>query len=165
MTKAGLLIRESRGLYWLAEQPPPIHPDLVALALRAPKAVVCLISALAFHGLTTQIPSRVYAALPRGARRPKIEYPPVRFVWLSPVPYTAGLQVYDTDGFSIRVYDREKTVADCFKFRHLVGYDVALEALKDYLGEPGPDVTRLLDYAKINRVDRMMIPLIQSMLQ
>ncbi len=97
-----------------------------------PKGVICLISALAFHGLTTQIPHRVYVALPIHAEKPRLEYPPIRLFWRSEKTYSAGIETHTLDGIAVRIFALEKTIADCFKFRNKVGLDVAVEALRDY---------------------------------
>lgn len=164
MVKAGLLVKEGRGLYRLAELPPLSNPDLVQVALRVPKGVICLISALAFHNLSTQIPYRVYLALPKAVKKPRIEYPPIDVVWLSPRVYDAGIEQHIIDGVNVQIYNREKTVADCFKFRNKIGQDVALEALKEYLGEPGPKIDELLHFARIDRVEKMIRTYLEALL-
>jgi predicted transcriptional regulator of viral defense system len=163
MTKADLLIRESRGLYRLADLPPFEKPDLALVSSRIRNAVICLISALNFHDLTTQIPYRVFITLPRGIQKPRLEYPPLEVVWLSKSPYNAGIKEYFIDGIVIKVYDREKTIADCFKFRNKIGKNIAIEALKDYLRKPERDINKLLHYAKIDRVEKIIRPYIEAL--
>jgi predicted transcriptional regulator of viral defense system len=164
MLDAGLVVKEGRGLYRLADAPPLDNPDLVRVALRVPAAVICLISALAFHDLTTQIPHRIYVALPKAVKRPRLDYPPLAVVWLTEKPYHAGIEEHSLDGVPVRVYSPEKTVADCFKFRSKVGEDVALEALKDYLRRPGANIEELLSCARIDRVEKIMRPFIRASL-
>jgi predicted transcriptional regulator of viral defense system len=164
MVQAGLLIKEGRGLYRLAELPPLSNPDLVQVALRVPQGVICLISALAFHNLTTQIPYRVYLALPQAVKKPRIDYPPIDVVWLSQRAYHAGIEKHIIDDVNIQIYNREKTVADCFKFRNKIGQDVALEALKEYLGKQRPNFDELLHYARIDRVEKMIRPYLEVLL-
>ena len=123
MAAADMLVRESRGVYRLTDLPPLTYPDLVTVALRVPKAVFCLVSALSFYNLTTQIPHRVYIALPQGGNKPRIDYPPLDVVWFTEKPYQTGVEEHKLDGVPVRVYDREKTVVDCFKFRNKVGLD------------------------------------------
>ncbi|MBI3172910.1 MAG: type IV toxin-antitoxin system AbiEi family antitoxin domain-containing protein [Chloroflexi bacterium] len=164
MVKTGELVREAQGVYRLRETPMPGNPDLVNLSLRVPQAVFCLISALYFHELTTQIPHSVYFALPRGVKTPKISRPPIRVFHYSQESYHAGIVEHDLDGVKVRIYDREKTVADCFKFRQKVGMDVAIEAVRDYLRQPKVDVQKLLEYAKINRVEKVMRPYLEALL-
>ena len=163
MARSGILVREARGLYRLAEAGLPGQPDLVTIAHRIPKAVVCLISALAFHDLTTQIPHRVYIAVPKDTKKPRLEYPPIEVVWLSGSAYTEGIERHDLDGAVVPVYSAAKTVADCFRFRRKIGADVAVEALKDYLRKSRGDVNELLSYSRMNRVSRIMQPYLESL--
>jgi len=158
MRETGAILRESRGLYRLADTEPGEFYDLVQVALRIPKGVICLISALSFHGLTTQIPHQVYVSLPNDAEKPRLEYPPLRLFWLSPKTYLAGIEQYEFDGISVNIYGIEKTIADCFKFRNKVGLDVAIEALQIYKGQPNFNLSFLLDYSRIDRVERLMHP-------
>jgi len=164
MVKEGELVRETRGIYRLAESEMPSDPDLVQVSLLVPKAVICLVSALYFYELTTQIPHRVYIALPQNVARPRVKYPPLEVFWVKNSLHSVGVDVQALDGVKVKIYNREKTVADCFKIRNRVGEDVALEALKDYLRQPKMDVHKLLEYAKINRVEKLMIPYIKSLL-
>lgn len=164
MVKTGELIREAQGIYRLSESEPLGNPDLVQISLRVPRAVVCLISALYFHDLTTQIPHQVYFALPRDVKTPKIEYPPIRVFHFSEEPYQTGIVEEVVDGVKVKIYGREKTVADCFKFREKIGMDIALEALKDYLKQPRPNVSMLMKYAKVNRVEKIMRPYLEALL-
>src|SRR6185503_3641185 len=150
MVKSGELVREAQGIYRLSETDAPGNPDLVNLSLRVPRAVFCLISALYFHELTTQIPHSIYFALPRDVKTPKIQYPPIWVFHYSDASYKAGIVEHELDGVKVNIYDREKTIADCFKFRQKVGMEIALEAIKDYLRQPRPNVPLLLKYARIN---------------
>jgi predicted transcriptional regulator of viral defense system len=164
MVKTGELVCEAQGIYRLSESDPLGNPDLVNLSLRVPRAVFCLISALYFHELTTQIPHSVYFALPRDVKTPKIQYPPIWVFHYSDASYKAGMAEYELDGVKVKIYDREKTVADCFKFRQKVGMDVALEAIKDYVSQPNPNVSLLLKYARVNRVEKIMRPYLEALL-
>src|SRR6266508_4618597 len=128
MRDSGLLIQEGRGLYRLANEQVWSDPDLAVVSLMIPKGVVCLISALYFHQLTTQIPHEVYLALPKDSEKPRIPYPPLRFFWISPKPFKAGIERHTKDNVEIKVYSIAKTIADCFKFRNKIGMEVALEA-------------------------------------
>ena len=161
MREAGLVDKVSRGLYRLVEYPPLAYPDLVIVASRVPKAVICLISALAFHNLTTQVPHKVYIALPQSIRRPRIKRPDLDIVWLSEESYEHGIEEQTLDGVTVPIYSKAKTVADCFKFRGKFGTDVAIEALKDYVQLPGADIEELLHYARINRVEQIMRPYLE----
>jgi predicted transcriptional regulator of viral defense system len=164
MVKSGELVREAQGIYRLSNSDPLGNPDLVNLSLRVPRAVFCLISALYFHELTTQIPHSVYFALPRDVKTPKVYYPPVWVFHYSQASYQAGIVEHELDGVRVKIYDREKTIADCFKFRQKVGMDVALEAVKDYFTQPAPNVSLLLKYARVNRVEKIMRPYLEALL-
>jgi predicted transcriptional regulator of viral defense system len=137
---------------------------LVSVALRIPKAVICLISALYFYGLTTQIPHKVYIALPQAAEKPRLDFPPLDIVWLSGKSYNAGIIEQQVDSVPIKIYSREKTIADCFKFRTKIGIDVALEALKDYIKTPGREIDELLSYARIDRVEKLISRYLEALL-
>jgi len=164
MHSLGLLIKESRGLYRLADLSPLSNPDLVQIAIKVPKAVICLISALNYHQLTTQIPYNVYVALPRDTKAPRIEYPPMDIVYLSETPYATGIEGHVVDGVMVRIYSREKTIADCFKFHNKIGMDIAIEALKDYLHQPDRNLGELLRCARVDRVEKTMQPYIKAAL-
>jgi predicted transcriptional regulator of viral defense system len=163
MRETGTVVRESRGLYRLADTEPGEYYDLVQVALRIPKGVICLISALSFHGLTTQIPHQVYVALPIAAEKPRLEYPPLRLFWLSPKTYLAGIEQHELDGVLVNIYGIEKTIADCFKFRNKVGMDVALDTLRNFQNRKDFNIERLLFFAKLNRVNRIMQPYIEML--
>ena len=161
---AGALEQLSRGLYRLAELPPLTNPDLVTVALKVPGAVICLISALAFHELTTQVPHAVDIALSKGDEPPRLEYPPLRLFWFSGPAYHEGIETHDVDGTDVRIYDPEKTIADCFKLRRKVGLDVALEGLKNYRRRPDFAPDSLLHYARICRVENVIRPYLEAIL-
>jgi predicted transcriptional regulator of viral defense system len=163
MLEDGLLVREARGLYRLADLILG-EPDLVQVSKLVPKSVVCLISALSFHNLTTQIPKKVYIALPQKTKAPRLDYPPLDIIYLSAGPYEAGIEEHKIDGVLVRIYDKEKTIADCFKFRNKIGLDIAIEALKDYLSLKSIDLDKLAEYAKINRVKSIIAPYIKAFL-
>lgn len=164
MVEDGLLVKEARGLYRLAEMPPLSNPDLVNIAIRVPASVICLISALNFHDLTTQIPYKVYIALPQKTKAPRIEYPPLDIVYLTQKPYQAGIEEHILDGVPVRIYNREKTIVDCFKFRNKIGIDIAVEALQDYMGQTDRNIDEVLHYAQIDRVENIIRPYIRAMI-
>ena len=164
MKAAGLIELISRGLYRQTSASPPTQPDLATVALKIPRGVICLISALAFHEIGTEIPHEVHVALKFPSRKPKLSYPPTRFVWLSPASFEAGIETHRIDGIPLRVYSPEKTVADCFKFRNKFGLDVALEALKFCRSHKRSSVRELMKYAKIDRVERVMKPYLEAIL-
>lgn len=164
MRDAGILVQESRGIYRLADLPTISNPDLALVTLRVPYAVICLLSALAFHELTTQIPYKIYIAVPRGNKVPEVDYPPVDVTTLSGKSYSAGIETQIIDGVHVSVYSKEKTIADCFKFRNKIGFDIAIEAMKDYFQQPRPNIQKLMEYAEINRVGKIMRPYIEALL-
>jgi predicted transcriptional regulator of viral defense system len=161
---AGVLEQLGRGLYRLADAPPLSHPDLVAVSRRAPKAVVCLVSALDYHGLTTEVPHEVYLAISRDSEPPRIEYPPVRVFRFGPQAFDQGIETHEIDGVPVRIYSREKTLADCFKYRNLVGLDTALEALRRYREQGRGNVDAVLRSARACRVERVIRPYLEAIL-
>ncbi|MBC8445855.1 MAG: type IV toxin-antitoxin system AbiEi family antitoxin domain-containing protein [Chloroflexi bacterium] len=164
MRDSGVLERLSRGLYRLADLPPLAHPDLVTVALKIPKAVICLVSALAFHELTTQVPHAVDIALHSQAERPRLDYPPLRIFWFSGHAWSEGIETHIVDNTSIRIYGPEKSVADCFKYRRKIGLDIALESLKLYRQRRDFDIDNLLRYARICRVETVMRSYLEALL-
>lgn len=164
MFSKGILVKEEKGIYRLSTTGPLGNPDLVQVSMLVPKSVVCLISALYFHGLTTQVPHGVHIALPNNIPKPRIEYPPLDVYWMSKNSYASGIGEYDLDGVLVRIYNREKTIADCFKFRKRIGEAIAIEALKDYMGQPKRQVDDILRYARINRVEKVIQPYLRTIL-
>lgn len=164
MRDAGMLERLGRGLYRLADLPPFGNPDLVAVALRVPEGVLCLLSALTFHEITTQIPHEVYVALKRGAEPSRLEYPPVRLFWFTGKAFAEGIETHVLDGVNVQVYTAAKSVADCFKYRNKLGLDVALEALKLYLRKKRGSPDELMRFARTCRVEKVMRPYIEALL-
>lgn len=154
----------SRGIYRLTELPPLGDPDLVTVGLRYPNAVICLVSALAFHDITTQIPHEVSVAVPRDSRRPSLEDPPVRVHRFSKASYSVGIEIHRIDGAAVKVYDREKTLADCFKFRNRIGMDIVLEALRLHRERNGLNLGPLLGYSRACRVEQVMRPYLEASL-
>ncbi len=140
------------------------QPDLVAAALRVPRGIICLTSALAFHNITTQIPHEVSMAIPRTINKPKVNYPPIRFYIYRPSYFEAGIEEHGVAGARVRVYSPEKTVADCFRFRNRIGMDVTLEALRLCRERKRSSPRKLLHYAAICRVENVMTPYLEAML-
>ncbi|WP_022949979.1 type IV toxin-antitoxin system AbiEi family antitoxin domain-containing protein [Methylohalobius crimeensis] len=164
MRDSGVLECLSRGLYRLAELPPLSNPDLATVALRVPNGVICLISALAYHELTTQIPHEIYLAVPRGAEPPRLDAPPVRVFWFTGKAFSEGIEVHEVDGTQVRIYSVEKTLADCFKYRNKIGLDTAIEALKLYVNRRRIQLDKLMAYACICRVEKVMRPYLEALL-
>jgi predicted transcriptional regulator of viral defense system len=158
MRDTGQVQQLARGLYRLAEMPPLSQSDLVTVAMKIPHAVIYLVSALAFHELTTQIPHDVWIAMPRNSE------PPVRTSRLTETAYLTGIETHRIDGVVVRIYSREKTVVDCFRRRHDVGFDVALEALKAYMAQGKVNVKLLMEHAKKLKVARAMRPYVETLL-
>jgi predicted transcriptional regulator of viral defense system len=161
---AGTLEQLARGLYRLAELLPLSNPDLIIAAQKVPQGVICLVSALAYHELTTLIPHAVDLALESGSRRPRLSFPPLRVFWFSGSAWSEGIKVHQLDDTPVRIYDPEKSVADAFKFRHRLGIDLAIEALKAYRTRPSFDVSKLLHYARICRVEQVLSPYLEALL-
>ena len=160
----GDLERIDRGLYRLTTAEALTNPDLVAVAMRAPRAVICLISALAHHELTTQVPHAVDLAVPSHAQAPKIRKIPIRVFWFPPSSFNAGVEVVEIDKTPVRIYSAEKTLADCFKYRNKIGLDVAIEALRTYVeARPKPDLQAITEFAQTNRVFRLMRPYLEAL--
>lgn len=152
----------SRGLYRLAAIPAPSLPDFIPVAKKIPSGVICLISALAFHEITTQIPHFVYVALPCKAHKPVISYPPMRYFWYTDKLLTTGVQEHTLDGCTFKIFDVEKTLIDCVKFRNKIGMDVVLEALKMYWQSRKTDLDKLFEYAKLFRVEKVLKPIMET---
>jgi predicted transcriptional regulator of viral defense system len=164
MRDAGVLERLDRGLYRLADLTPLSSPDLLSVAIKVPRGVICLISALSYHRITTQIPHEIYLALERGTESPRLVHPPLRVFWFTGSAFTEGIEKHDVDGVSIRVYSPEKTLADCFKYRNKIGLDTAIEALKFYRDRKNVDVDGLMKFAAVCRVEKIMRPYLEALL-
>ncbi len=162
LTAAGLLDRIGRGIYRLPSHPGSEHESLVTIATKVPQAVFCLLTALQFHELTTQLPRQVWIAMPRGSHVPRIDYPPIKMVQMTGDVYAEGIETVERDGVALRVYSVAKTVADCFKHRNKIGLDVALEALKDVRAKRRASADDLWRYAKICRVANVMRPYLEA---
>ena len=160
----GVLVQITRGVYRLRELPPLGNPDLVTVSLRFPKAVICLVSALAWHDITTQIPHEVSVAVPKDSRTPSLDYPPIKAHKFSHEAYKPGIEEHLLDGAPVKIYNREKTLVDCFKFRNKIGMDVVLEALKLHRARNGLDLGELIEYARICRVENVMRPYLEAII-
>lgn len=163
LQRCGLLVRTARGLYMLPDADITEHHMLAEACKRVPQGVVCLLSALRFHDLTTQAPFEVWMALGPTARRPQVESPPLRIVRFSSHALTEGIEAHIIEGVPVRVYNPAKTVADCFKYRNKIGLDVALEALRETWRERRATMDDLWRYATIDRVANVMRPYLESL--
>jgi predicted transcriptional regulator of viral defense system len=162
LCEEGLLERRVRGIYTLPNADLGARQTLVEVAARVPHGVICLLSALRFHDLTTQNPADVWLAIDRNARAPREPGLPLRIVRFSGKASTSGVEVHQISGVPVRIYDPAKTVVDCFKYRHKIGIDVAVEALRDYLRRRGSTVDPLWRYAAVDRVSNVMGPYLQA---
>ena len=157
----GRVVQLSRGVYRLAEMDEFNESDLAAVAARVPDGVICLISALSFHEITTQIPHEVYLAIPRRKQTPRIDFPPVRAFHFSDETILAGVEIHDLSGMKAKIFSKEKTVADCFKFRNRIGLDVAIKGLKICLTGNGSRA-KILEYTRVCRVEKIIAPYLEA---
>ena len=160
--RRGLLVRQARGVYALPQTPVTEHHSLAMAAKRVPRGVICLLSALRFHGLTTQDPHEVWIAIDLKARKPSVQSPALRVVRFSGRSLVEGVEESEIEGVRVRVYSSAKTVADCFKYRHKIGIDVAIEALRDSIRTRKTSVDEIHRYAKVCRVANVMRPYLES---
>ena len=162
LAAAGLLEKVGRGLYRLPDAEVSEFESLGTVATTVPQAVFCLLTALQFHELTTQLPRQVWIAMPRGSHSPRIDYPPIKMVQVTGDAYASGIEEVERDGVKLRVYSVAKTVADCFKHRNKIGLDVALEALKDARARSKASADDIRRFAKVCRVANVMRPYLES---
>jgi predicted transcriptional regulator of viral defense system len=163
LVQAHELERLGRGLYALPQHDLTPWHDLAEVSKTAPKAVVCLVSALAFHEIGTHLPYETWIALPAGAWRP-CSIPHLRVTYLSAPYYSPGIEEHIVEGVPVKIYCAAKTVADCFRMRSKVGYDVAVESLRDGWRGQKFTIAELMSYAKIDRVDKVMRPYIEALI-
>jgi predicted transcriptional regulator of viral defense system len=163
MAQTSTTITIGRGLYQLSGYIPP-DPDLVIVSKAIPKGVICLVSALSFYGITNQIPKKVYVALPKGAEEPRLVFPPVKTFRFSEKTYSPGIQTVRLQKNKIRIYSKEKTIADCFKFRNKIGTDLVVDALKKAIRQKDFDINKLMRFASICRVSKIIHPYLETLL-
>lgn len=162
LLRAGKLERVARGLYALPGAATSEHRSLAEVAVRVPKGVVCLLSALQFHEIGTQAPFEVWLAIPNRVAAPRIKQPAIRVVRMSDVALTEGLQRTRIDGVEVSIFNQARTVVDCFKFRNKIGLDVALEALRDGWSKHKFKLDELWHHATHQRVANVMRPYIEA---
>jgi predicted transcriptional regulator of viral defense system len=162
LVASGRLEKVSRGLYALPDRDRSSKHQYAEVAARYPQGVLCLLSALRFHELTTQNPHGIWLAITNKAKTPALDYPPLRIVRFSGLALTEGVEKHKVDGVQIRVYSVAKTVADCFKFRNKIGLDVALEALRECRREKRATNDQIWRYAQLCRVANVMRPYLES---
>lgn len=164
LARTGQLERIGRGLYSLPSRDVTEHQGLVETAKRNPNGIVCLLSALRFHGLTTQEPFEVWLAIDRKARRPHQDHPPLRIVRFSGRALVEGVEEHELEGVKVRVTSPARTVADCFRYRAKIGLDVAIEALRDCWRGKRASVDELMAAAKVCRMQNVMRPYLESLI-
>jgi predicted transcriptional regulator of viral defense system len=158
----GVLLRSGRGIYALADAAASEHRSLAEVCARVPAGVICLLSALRFHGLTTQNPWEVWLAITPTSRKPRIDHPPVRIARFSGLAFREGVESHRIDGVEVKIYSPAKTVADCFKYRNKIGIDIAIEALRDAWGKRAATADQLWQYAKVCRITNVMRPYLET---
>ncbi len=159
----GVLLRSGRGIYALANAAATEHRSLAEISARSPAGVVCLLSALRFHGLTTQNPWEVWLAITPSSRKPRIAHPPIRVVRFSGAAFREGVEHRLIEGVDVPIYSPAKTVADCFKYRNKIGIDIAIEALRNAWSTGAATADQLWRYAKVCRVTHVMRPYLETM--
>jgi len=162
LVQQGLVERQGRGIYVASSHPLTAEHTLAQVAKRVPAAVFCLLTALRFHGLTTQSPHELWIALPERARKPRLDYPRLRVARFSGAALTEGIETHHIEGVEVRIYSAAKTVADCFRYRNKIGVDVAVEALRDLSRQHRGSATDLARFGRICRVSRIMQPYLDS---
>jgi len=163
LVRGGSLERIARGQYRLPDQPLTEHHTLAMVARAVPGGVVCLLSALSYHGVGTQIPHEVWLAVHRHARQPGLRYPPLRVVKFSGKAFSEGIETHDVEGQSVRIYSVAKTLADLFKYRNKIGLDVALEGLREAWRDRRFTMDEMDGFARICRVERVMKPYLEAL--
>ncbi len=162
LLRKGLIERQARGIYVASRHPITAEHTLAQVAKRVPGGVLCLLTALRFHELTTQDPAEVWIALPEKARKPRLDYPRLRVARFSGLALTEGIETHRLEHVDVRVYSAAKSVADCFKYRNKVGIDVAVEALRDFSRRHRGGATELARFARICRVTHVMQPYLDA---
>ena len=163
LVRAGTLERVARGRYRLPNAPVTEHHGLALVAAAAPKSVICLLSALSFHQIGTQLPHEVWIALDRRSRRPSLRYPRLHVVRFGGEALTEGVETYRIEGETVRVYGVAKTIADTFKYRNKIGLDVALEALREAWRARRFTISEIYRFARVCRVEHVMRPYLEAL--
>ncbi len=160
----GLIERVGRGLYVTPSANATEHHSIVQAIKSLPNGVVCLLSALQFHGLTTQEQFEVWLAIDRNTWRPRIQHPPLRVFRFAGEAFSAGIETHVIEGVAVRIYSPAKTVVDCFRYRNQIGLDVAVEAIRDCLRERKGTINEIWQYAKLRRVTSVIRPYLEAMI-
>lgn len=162
LVQSGQLEKIDSGLYCLPKMHITEHTNLATIATKIPQAVFCLLTALQLHELTTQLPRKVWIAMPRGSHTPKWDYPPLKMVQCSPSVYSEGVETIKYNKQIIRIYSPAKTIVDCFKHRNKIGLDVAIEALREARTQKKVSADDLWHFAKICRVTNIIRPYLEA---
>lgn len=163
LVEKGVFEKISRGVYRLADQHYSEYDDLLTVAIKVPQAVFCLLTALQFHELTTQLPREIWIAMPKGRHIPQLDYPPIKMIQCSEDVFHAGIETHQYNHTTLRVYTVEKTIADCFKHRNKIGIDVAIEALKEAKQKNCLSIDCLWQFAQLCRVTNVIRPYLESL--
>lgn len=160
---AGKLVKAGRGIYRLAENDFTEMQDILETAVKVPHGVLCLLSALRFHDLTTQNPSEVWLAIESKMRMPKIETVPVRIFRFAPKVFDAGIETHRIEGVEIKAYSAAKTIADCFRYQSTVGFDVAIEALRNAWEKRKATMDELYYFSEVRNIKNKMMPYLKTL--
>jgi predicted transcriptional regulator of viral defense system len=160
----GIIEKVKPGLYKLVDMPISAQQGMIDICLAMPKAIICLHSALSYYELTTTVPGIIMVALPRKNKPVKIFYPPIQVFRFSDQYYYPGIEQIKTEFGTLRIYEVEKTVVDCFRFRRKLGEDIAREGLKNYLSKSNYDLNKLIRHAKTGRAYHIMKPYIEALI-
>jgi predicted transcriptional regulator of viral defense system len=162
LVRKDILIRSDRGLYTLVDAEITEHHDFALVGKRVSRGVICLTSALRFHGIGTQLPRKIWLALEKGSAQPHLSYPPISVVRLSGASFSEGIDVHVIEGVAVRIYNPAKTAADCFKFRNRLGLEAAIEAVRECFHNKKATSDEIYHYAKICRVWNVMKPYLEA---
>lgn len=163
LLEQGIIEKIKAGLYKLSEIDTNINESFIDVSISVPKGVICLISALDYYSLTTFNPSEIYLAVPNSFKPPSIIYPPVKFFYFVDRFYNIGIEEIKTKQGIIKIYNKEKTICDMFRYRYKLGEDLAIEALKKYLRTKNFNIHELLKYAELCRIKSIIIPYIKAL--
>jgi len=163
LTDQGKLVKIARGTYALASADISTHHDLAIASARVPSGTVCLLSALSYHEIGTQLPHEVWMMIDRRARKPRIDRPAMHFVLASGPALTLGVEEFEVDGVGVRIFDPAKTVVDCFRYRRHIGLEVAIEALRETLKHRRATPSQIDEYARQCRVASVIRPYLEAM--
>lgn len=164
LVSEGKLKKAGYGLYSLAENKFSEMQDILEVAVKVPRGILCLLSALRFHELTTQNPFEVWLAIGQKQRIPKVETVPVRVFRFAPNVYEAGIEIHRIEGVEVKVYSAAKTIADCFRYQSTVGFDVAMEALRDAWNQRKVTMDELYHFAEVRNIKNKMMPYLRTII-